>query len=131
MKIEGRIFALGAAFFLLVAFIYWYFARDPIGTTALAMCGGLAFLVGFYVLYTSKRVFPRPEDRLDAEIDEADPEYGFYSPHSWWPLAVGFGTFLVVLGLVFAVWVIAFGVTVLMLAIIGWLFEYYRREFAV
>ena len=131
MKVEGRIFALGAAFFWLVALIYWYFARDPIGTTALALCGGLAFLVAFYVLYTAKRVYPRPEDRLDGEIDEADPEYGFFSPHSWWPLVMGFATFIVVLGLIFAVWVIAVGVVFLLIALVGWLFEYYRGDFAV
>ena len=130
MKVEGRIFALGAIFFIAVAGIYWYFARDPIGTTALALCGGLAFLVAFYVLYTAKRVYPRPEDRLDAEIDEADPEYGFYSPHSWWPFMVGFATFLVVIGLIFAVWIIVFGVVMLGIALVGWLFEYYRGDHA-
>jgi hypothetical protein len=131
VKVEGRIFALGSIFFFLVASIYWYVARDPIGTTALALCGGLAFLVGFYVLYTAKRVYPRPEDREDGEIDEADPEYGFYSPHSWWPLVMGFATFLVVIGLIFAVWVVVLGVLVLALALVGWLFEYYRGDFAV
>jgi hypothetical protein len=130
VKVEGRIFALAAGFFLVVAGIYWYFSRDPIGSVALALCAGLAFLVGFYLLYTSKRVFPRPEDRLEAEIDEADPEYGFYSPHSWWPLAVGFSVFIVALGLVFANWVTVFGVALLLLALIGWLFEYYRGDFA-
>jgi magnesium-transporting ATPase (P-type) len=130
MKVEGLLFALGAAFFVLVAGIYFYVSRDPIGTTALALCGGLAFLVAFYALYTAKRVYPRPEDRLDAEIDEADPEYGFFSPHSWWPLAVAFATFLVVLGFVFAVWVVVLGVSLLMLALIGWMFEYYRGDFA-
>ena len=131
MKIEGRIFALAAIFFICVSGIYWYLSRDPIGTTALALSGGLAFLVGFYMLYTAKRVYPRPEDRLDAEIDEADPEYGFYSPHSWWPFMVGFATFLVVIGLIFAVWIIVFGVVMLGIALVGWLFEYYRGDFAV
>ena len=130
MKVEGLIFALGTAFFLLIAAIYFYVSRDPIGATALALCGGLAFLVAFYLLYTSKRVYPRPEDRLNAEIDEADPEYGFFSPHSWWPLAVAFSTFVVVLGLIFAVWVVVLGVTLLMLGLIGWMFEYYRGDFA-
>ena len=130
MKVEGRIFAIGAAFFVIIAGIYWYVSRDPIGTTALALSGGLAFIVAFYILYTAKRVFPRPEDRLDGEIDEADPEYGFFSPHSWWPLGVGFGSFVIALGLIFAVWVIVLGVAVLMLAIIGWMFEYYRGDFA-
>jgi magnesium-transporting ATPase (P-type) len=130
VKVEGRIFALGAIFFIVISAIYWYFSRDPIGTTALALSGGLAFIVAFYILYTSKRVYPRPEDRLDGEIDEADPEYGFFSPHSWWPLPVAFGAFVAALGLIFAVWVIVLGVAILMLAIIGWMFEYYRGDFA-
>lgn len=130
MKIEGWLFALGALFYGVVAAIYWWLSRDEIGTTALVMTGALAFLVAFYVLYTAKRVFPRPEDRKDAEIDEADPEYGFYSPHSWWPLPVGFGAMLIALGFVFAVWLVVLGVSVLMFGVIGWLFEYYRGEFA-
>jgi hypothetical protein len=130
MKIEGWIFGVGAIFYFLVASIYWFLSRDEIGTTALVMTGALAFLVAFYILYTAKRVYPRPEDRDDAEVDEADPEYGFFSPHSWWPLAVGIGAMVTVFGLVFAVWVIVLGVAVLVLSVIGWLFEYYRREFA-
>lgn len=130
MKIEGWLFALGAAFFIPLSAIYWYFSRDPIGTTALALSGGLALIIGFYVLYSAKRVYPRPEDRLDGEIDEADPEYGFFSPHSWWPLFVGLSAFIIALGLIFAVWVIVAGVTALILSLIGWLFEYYRGEFA-
>jgi hypothetical protein len=130
VRTEGRIFALGALFFAVVSGIYWYLSRDPIGTTALALCAGLAFLVAFYVLYTAKRVYPRPEDRGDGEIDEADPEYGFFSPHSWWPLFLGFATFVVVLGLIFAVWLTAVGVTLLALSLVGWLFEYYRGDFA-
>jgi len=130
VKIEGWIFGLGAVFFLPLSVVYFYFSRDPVGTTALAMSAGLAFIVAFYVLYTSKRVYPRPEDRQNAEIDEADPEYGFYSPHSWWPLFIGFATFVIVLGLIFANWVIVFGVFLLLLALVGWLFEYYRGYFA-
>ena len=130
MRIEGGLFGLGFVFYTLLAGVYWYFSRDEIGTTALALTGGMAFLVSFYALYTSKRVYPRPEDRLDAEIDEADPEYGFYSPHSWWPLAVAVSTVIVVLGLIFAVWLIVLGVAALVLGLVGLLFEYYRGEFA-
>jgi hypothetical protein len=130
VKIEGLLFALGSAFYLAVAGIYWYFSRDQIGTTALALTGALAFLVAFYVLYTSKRVYPRPEDRLDAEVDEADPEYGFFSPHSWWPLLIGIAAAVIGAGLIFAVWVIVFGFFLLLIALVGWMFEYYRGEFA-
>jgi hypothetical protein len=130
VKIEGWLFALGFVIFAAIAGAYWYFSNYPIGTTCLAMSAGLAFLVGFYVLFTSKRVYPRPEDRENAEIDEADPEYGFFSPHSWWPLPVAFSAMVTALGLVFAAWIVVLGVTMLMLSIVGWLFEYYRGEFA-
>ena len=130
MKVEGYLFVMGFVFYTVVAAIYWYLSRDEIGTTALALTGALAFLVAFYSLYTSKRVYPRPEDRLDGEIDEADPEYGFYSPHSWWPLVVAIGAATIVFGLIFAVWLIVFGAAVLIVALVGWLFEYYRGEFA-
>lgn len=130
MRIEGGLFGIGFVFYTLLAGVYWYFSRDEIGTTALALTGGMAFLISFYALYTSKRVYPRPEDRLDAEMDEADPEYGFYSPHSWWPLAVAVATIIVVLGLIFAVWLIVLGVAALVLGLVGLLFEYYRGEFA-
>jgi len=130
VRIEGALFGMGFIFYAFLAGIYWYFSRDEVGTTALALTGALAFLISFYALYTSKRVYPRPEDRLDAEVDEADPEYGFYSPHSWWPLAVGVSVLALVFGLIFAVWLIVLGVAALMFAVIGWLFEYYRGEFA-
>lgn len=130
MRIEGLLFVLGSAFYVVLAGIYWYFSRDQIGTTALALTGALAFLVAFYSLYTSKRVYPRPEDRNNGEIEEADPEYGFFSPNSWWPLVLGVSVMIVVIGLIFAVWVIVFGVFLLFLALVGWLFEYYRGEFA-
>jgi hypothetical protein len=130
VRIEGLLFAMGAVFYALIAGIYWYFSRDQIGTTALALTGALAFLVAFYALYTAKRVYPRPEDRLDAEVEEADPEYGFFSPHSWWPLVLGFSTMVIAFGLIFAVWLIVLGVFVLFVALIGWMFEYYRGAFA-
>ncbi len=130
MKVEGYLFVMGFVFYSVVASIYWYLSRDEVGTTALALTGALAFLVAFYSLYTSKRVYPRPEDRLDAEIDDADPEYGFFSPNSWWPLVVALGGAVIVLGLIFAVWLIVFGVALLIVALVGWLFEYYRGEFA-
>ena len=130
MKIEGWTFALGFLFFWAISGAYWYLSRDEVGTTLLVLTGALAFLVAFYFLYTAKRVYPRPEDRSDGEIDEADPEYGFFSPHSWWPLVVALGAATIAMGLVFAVWVIVLGGAVLLLGIVGWLFEYYRGEFA-
>jgi hypothetical protein len=130
VKIEGWLFSLTFVIFAAIAGVYFVLSHDQIGTTCLAMSAGLAFLVGFYVMFTSKRVFPRPEDRENAEVDEADPEYGFFSPHSWWPLPVAFSAMVTALGLVFAVWIVVLGGTMLILSLVGWVFEYYRGEFA-
>ena len=130
MKIEGFLFAGGAAFYAVLAAVYWFITKEIVGSTALALTGGLAFLVGFYVLFTSRRVGIRPEDDPNADIEDADPEYGFFSPHSWWPLAVGLSVMVTALGLVFAVWIVILGVGLLMGSMIGLVFEYYRGPFA-
>jgi len=130
VKAEGFLFAGGAAFYGVVAAVYWFITKELVGSTALALTGGLAFLIGFYVLYTGRRVGTRLEDDPNANIEDAEPEYGFFSPHSWWPLAVGFATFLTVLGLIFAVWLLIVGVGLLMASLIGFVFEYYRGPFA-
>ncbi len=131
MKIEGWLFGAGAIFYIIVTVAYTLLSGDvTVGLPLLLFTGFLALIVGYYVLFTARRVYPRPEDRQDGEIDEADPEYGFFSPHSWWPLVVALGAATIAMGLVFAVWVIVLGGAVLLLGIVGWLFEYYRGEFA-
>jgi hypothetical protein len=130
VRIEGFLFAGGAAFYIVVAVVYFLITGEIVGSTALALTGGLAFLVGFYVLFTGRRVGTRPEDNPRAEIEEADADYGFFSPHSWWPLAVALAVAVVGLGLLFAVWLLILGVTLLFGALIGFVFEYYRGPFA-
>lgn len=130
MKVEGGLFTVGAFFYFIVAGIYWFVSSEPIGTTVLALTGALALMVGTYVLFTGKRIGARPEDRFDGEISQADPNYGFYSPHSWWPLMVGTAVAVVFLGLVFAVWLLVLGVIFLLISVAGWLFEYQTGYFA-
>jgi hypothetical protein len=130
VKVGGWSFGILAIFFLIVGALYYIFSRDEIGTTALVMTGGLSILVAFYILYTDKRLDGLPEDRANADIDEADPEYGFYSPHSWWPLPVGLAAMLIALGFIFAAWLVVLGIVFIMISLVGWLFEYYRGSFA-
>jgi hypothetical protein len=130
VRMEGVIFTILTVFFIIVTPIYWYLSHDPTGTTALVLTFGLSALVSFYLLYTSRKVYPRPEDRLDGEIEEMAGEYGFFSPHSWWPLACAGSAAVVVLGLVFAWWLFIIGVALGAMAVVGLIFEYYRGEFA-
>ena len=94
MKIEGYIFAFIAVFLVPVTIVYWVLSQDPTGTTCLALSIGLTFMVGYYLLFTARRMEARPEDRPDAEISEGSGEIGFFPPHSWWPIALA-GSFAV------------------------------------
>ncbi len=129
MKVEGWLFAAGFFFFALSAVIYGVLSDgEAVGTVALAFTAGLAFLVGYYLLFTARRIDRRPEDIVDAEIADGAGELGFYSPHSWWPLAVAIGAALAFLGIVFGWWLFIIGAIGGGLAVIGLVFEYYRGE---
>ncbi len=137
MKLDGKIFLYGMAFYALVAAIYGVVTAmfmpggiDWIGVVALSFTAFMAFLIGFYFMFTSKRVGALPEDDLEADPEDADPEYGFFSPHSWWPLAMGASAAIIAYGWVFAAWAVAFGVATLLISLWGFVFEYYRGDHA-
>ena len=115
--------------YIFLGVVYYFISGDVIGTSLLGLTGGLAFLIAFYVLFTSKRVGALPEDNEYALISDADTDYGFFSPHSWWPFVIGASTFVFILGFAFARWMMVFGLFALMMAIYGLVFEYYRGDF--
>jgi hypothetical protein len=129
VKVEGWLFAGLFFFFSLLALVYGLWADgEPIGTVALIFTALLSFLVGYYLLFTARRIDRRPEDRLDAEIAEGAGELGFYSPHSWWPLACGAAAALAFSGIVFGWWLFLIGAGIGAMSVIGLVFEYYRGE---
>jgi hypothetical protein len=130
MKVEGWLFTGCAAFFAIVDVVYWHFSKDPTGTTALALSVGLAFLTGFYLLFTGRRLPPRAEDVPDAEISDGAGELGFFSPHSWWPLITGLSAAVAALGVAIGWWLFLIGMLFVLLSAIGFVFEYYRGQYA-
>jgi Cytochrome c oxidase subunit IV len=130
MKVEGFLFIGCAAFFGAVDIVYWHFSKDPTGTTALFLSVCLAFLTGFYLLFTGRRLPPRAEDVPDAEISDGTGELGFFSPHSWWPLITGLSAAVAALGVAVGWWLFLIGMLFVLLSAIGFVFEYYRGQYA-
>jgi protein-S-isoprenylcysteine O-methyltransferase Ste14 len=130
MKVEGWLFLGCAIFFGVADVFYWSLSKDPTGGTALALSVCLAFLTGFYLLFTGRRLPQRPEDDKDGEIEQGTGELGFFSPHSWWPLFVGLAAATAALGVAIGWWLFLIGALALVLAMIGFVFEYYRGHFA-
>jgi hypothetical protein len=131
MRAEAWIFGICTAFFIIVAPAYWFITYDPTGTSALVMTVLLAALVTFYLGFHASKMEPRPEDRKDAEIADGAGELGFFPPYSWWPLWCGLTLGVMVFGVAMAAWwLFVIGVGIGVLALCGWIYEYYVGEHA-
>lgn len=128
MKIEAQLFYLGAVFFVPVGIVYGFLTewQEPVGVTGLLLTGGLAAMIGFYLFATGRRLDARPEDDPTARISEGAGEQGVFSPWSWWPLPIAVAGALVFLGLALGFWISLIGIGFGVIALIGWIFEYYR-----
>jgi hypothetical protein len=130
MKAETWIFVTTTIFFALVTPAYWLITGDWTGTSALTMAALLVAMVSLYLGFHAARMEPRPEDRKDGEIADGAGELGFFPPYSWWPLWCGATLAICVLGVVFGWWLFIIGAFLGLLALQGWIFEYYRGEHA-
>lgn len=132
MRVESWLFGSGTFFFIPMGVIYGLLTgwSEPVGPTGLFLTGGLALMVGWYLWFTSRHIDARPEDDPRAAVESAAGEYGFFSPHSWWPLPLAASGALVFLGLAVGWWMVTLGVGIGALALLGWTFEYWRGAHA-
>jgi hypothetical protein len=101
------------------------------GTIGIGLAAILSAFVAFYLGRTLKSVGGAlPEDRLDANIDDGDPEQGFFSPWSWWPVLLAAGAALLFMGIAIGFWIAFIGVVLTVVSLVGWVYEYYRGNFA-
>lgn len=139
MKANANLFWILAAFFALsdVIYVVWGLL-DPlqgkiewVGLIAIALTGILSAFIAFYLgRVHSAQGGDLPEDRLDGNIDDGDPEMGFFSPWSWWPILLAASAALVFLGLAIGIWIGFIGLGIGVIALVGWVYEYYRGLFA-
>ena len=125
MKVEGLLFGVYAVFLVGVTAVYWLLSQDPTGTACLLLSGFLAFMIGYYLWFTARRMEARPEDRGDADISEGSGEMGFFSPHSWWPIYTAAAFTTTAVGLIFGPWLFLIGFVLVLITSMGFLFEYY------
>jgi cytochrome c oxidase subunit IV len=131
VRAETWIFAVTTAFFVIVSPSYWLISGDWTGTSALVMTTLLAGMVTLYLGFHAARMDARPEDRKDAEIADGAGELGFFPPYSWWPLWTAATLGIVVFGVASgAWWLVIIGIVLGAVALVGWIFEYYRGEHA-
>jgi hypothetical protein len=139
MRANTVLFWILAAFFGFAAALYGFWTwiddsdpgMEPAGTVALALTTVLAAFIAFYLGRVHKAQGAElPEDRLDANIDDGDAELGFFSPWSWWPIMLAGSAALLFLGLAIGFWIAYIAVGLGIISLVGWVYEYYRGNFA-
>ncbi|QTX04799.1 cytochrome c oxidase subunit 4 [Agromyces archimandritae] len=139
MRANVVIFWIIAVFMAAVAVVYavWTLAENNwthpewAGSLAVALSAVLCGFIAFYLGRVHRAQGAElPEDRLDANIDDGDPELGFFSPWSWWPIALAGAAALLMLGLAVGVWIAFIGAVLGIICLVGWVYEYYRGNFA-
>ena len=133
------IFGILTAYFLVVGLVYTFWNLlvhgylEWAGSVVILLSGGLSAMIAVYLWLTQKKQGGLLiEDREDSDIDDGNPEIGDFSPWSWWPLMLGLSLSLVVLGLCigFNFWLTFLAAPLVLVAVVGWVFEYYRGHFA-
>ena len=129
MKFGWKLFLGIAAFYALVTVVYAELSKEIVGSLALLLSTLLAILLGFYFWFIDRRTHGfLPEDDLEGEIADRAGELGFFSPHSWWPLLVGFFITLAGLGVLLGWWLTIMAVAGLLISIYGFVMEYQREK---
>jgi uncharacterized membrane protein HdeD (DUF308 family) len=119
VKIEAMFLLFLGAFFGVVGIVYWFTSYEDGGTMMLAGTAALGFLPGSYYFFWHKRMGRRAEDRDDATIEEGAGVINSFPGSSIWPFVLGMGAFLTVLALVFGIWLIFVGISLILTALVG------------
>ena len=133
MKTTVKTFILLAVFCLVVGMVYGYLTgfQELAGFPALLAVAAMSLMLAVYLwLVDHSTGAMLPEDREDGEIVEMSGDYGAFSPWSWWPLLLGIGCAIFVTALAVGWWIIGLAVPVVLLGLIGLIFEHSRGEHA-
>lgn len=132
-----------AGFFFLLSVVYtiWHIVEYPdlvgaakvewVGSIGLLFVATMSAMIATYLMRTHKAQGGElPEDILTADIDDGDPELGEFSPWSWWPIVLAGSAAVFLIGMAVGHFLIPIGVAIFVVAIVGWVYEYYRGNFA-
>lgn len=133
MKISSKLFLYLGFFYVPLIFIYGYFThwKEPVGAVGLGLSAGFGIMVAGYLTITDRKLDLSPSDNEDGEIADISGEYGFFSPHSWWPIALAGALSVLALGMAIGWWIVIVATPVLCLCVVGWVFEYFRGVDAI
>ncbi|MFE6733247.1 cytochrome c oxidase subunit 4 [Microbacterium sp. NPDC057650] len=124
-------------FFMITAGVYvvWNLIVEGhvewVGAVALLFVAFMGAMIALYLHRTYRAQGGElPEDILTADIDDGDPELGEFSPWSWWPMVLAGSAAIFLIGMAVGQFLLPIGLAIFVVAIVGWVYEYYRGHFA-
>lgn len=138
MRANIIILVILAVFFYVCAAAYtlWHMGSydgrvEWAGTLGLALTGVMSTFIAFYLVLTRRgQGGEHPSDVFDAEIDDADPDEGHFSPWSWWPISLAGALALLFLSIAGPTFIVPIAGALLVIVMIGWVYEHYRGNFS-
>ena len=132
MKVNSQIYWVLGIFFIAALVFYSLVAEfsEPIGITMIAVLVMFAFMTAWYTGKTAKSLGEGPMDSEEGEIKDYSGTYGSFAPWSWWPLGLGAGAAILVLGIAVGWWIFYIGIGVSLFFVIGWSFEFSKGDHA-
>lgn len=138
MKSTRNILWALAVFYAIMTVFYvsWTVVNEGepewVGSVAFALMFAFSAFIAFYMGVENKPFAKKrlPEDREDAEIADADAELGFFAPQSIWPVLLAAVVGAIFASIAFGWWPAFFFAPVLLVALGGWVYEFYRGRYA-
>jgi len=123
MKVEWRLFAGAAAFFAVIASIYWFVSYEHAGTAMLAASVPAFAFIGLWLAVQSRRHGRRPEDNGEATQADGVEDLGYFPSSSAWPFVLSAGVVVLANGMVFGPPIAVIGLILMVAGVFG-----YARE---
>lgn len=132
MKINANIFWIIGVFFIAALAFYSIVAEfnEPIGMTMILVLVMFAFMLAWYSGKTAKASGQVSMDDEEGEIKDYAGTYGNFAPWSWWPLGLGAGAALLLLGIAVGWWIFYIAIGVSLFFVVGWSFEFSKGDHA-
>jgi hypothetical protein len=113
IRVQYRVYLAIGGFLFVTGVVYWFLSYEDAGTVMLLLAGVLGFIIGVWIWIQARR--PAGTESED------QGQHQEWLPHSSiWPFWIGLGAAFAAGGLAMSPWLVAPGVIVLLIGVVGW-----------
>jgi hypothetical protein len=119
VRTATKVLTASGLFGAVIAVVYWFVAYEIAGTIFLAAMAASLFFAAAFGAREVREGSPAEDRPLATPGESAGEEVGPFPEGSLWPVFLGAGSLLLVIGLIYGVWVLALGGLISAAALLG------------